>query len=157
LVFPDEMILPAEAIKEMIRVGVDPVGIQVEGRAVTFHYSNGAWMRTALILGEWPDLAKVLNVEHNCIPFPDGFFEAVKRLDVFTTKENHIHLRSGILATSASEGDGALIELEGFEGVGTHFLPQLAKLDGVATTIDFSTWPRPCLFFGDMLRGAIIG
>lgn len=157
LVFPTEMILPAEMVKEMIRVGVDPVGIQVEQRAVTFHYPNGAWMRSGLIEGEWPDLARVLDVESSCRPFPEGFFEGVHRLDAFTSKENHIFLRGGIIATSAAEGDGALVELEDFGGIGCHFLSQMVKLEGVATSIDFSAWPRPCPFFGDMLRGAVVG
>lgn len=157
LVFPDELTIPAEAVKEMIRVGADPVGIQLEERAVTFHYENGAWLRTALVVGEWPDLARVLNAEHNAAPIPEGFFDAVRRLDAFTTKENHIFLRGGVIATSQSEGDGALMELDDFGGIGCHFLAQMVKLDGIATSIDFSTWPRPCLFFGELLRGAIIG
>lgn len=157
LVFPDPMILPSKAVKEMIRVGVDPVGIQVEERAVTFHYENGAWLRTALIFGEWPDLAKVLDVECNAEPLPEGFFEAARRLDVFTSKENHIYFKDGAIATSQHEGTGALVELEGFEAEGCFFLAQLLKLEDVATTVDFGAWPRPCLFFGDMLRGAIMG
>lgn len=157
LVFPDELILPAEAVKEMIRIGAEPVGVQLESAAITFHYESGAWIRTALIIGEWPDLAKVLNVEHNCQPMPEGFFDAVRRLDAFTTKENHIFLRGGTIATSRHEGDGALMELDDFGGIGCHLLPQIVKLEGIADTIDFSAWPRPCLFFGDVVRGAIIG
>lgn len=155
--FPSEFTLPAEAVKEMVRVGIDPAGIQVSERSVTFHYPNGSWIRSALNVGEWPDLVKVLNIEHNCQPVPEGFFEAVKRLDAFTTKENHLFFRGGVIATSATEGDGALMELDDFGGIGCHFLVHMIKLDGIATSIDFSTWPRPCLFFGDLCRGAIIG
>lgn len=157
LVFPDQMILPSSAIKEMIRVGEDPVGIQIEERAVTFHYESGAWLRTALIFGDWPDLSKVLDVETNCIPFPEGFFEGARRLDAFTSKENHVYFRGGVIATSQHEGDGALVELDDFGGDGCFFLEQLLKLEGVAESLDFSAWPRPCVFFGDMLRGAIMG
>lgn len=157
LVFPDPMILPSKAVKEMIRVGVDPIGIQVEERAVTFHYENGAWLRTALIHGEWPDLGKVLDVESDPKPIPEGFFEAARRLDVFTSKENHIYFRGNIIATSPHEGVGALMEVDGFDEEGCFFLSQLLKLEDVAETADFGSWPRPCLFFGDMLRGAIIG
>lgn len=157
IIFPSPLTIPAEAIKEMIRIGIDPTGIQLEERAVTFHYPNGAWLRTALFSTEWPDLARVLDVPSAAVPFPAGFFDAVTRLDAFTTKENRLYLRGNIVATSAHEGDGALVELDDFGGIGCHFLGMMAKLDGVATTIDFSLWPGPCLFFGDMLRGAIIG
>lgn len=154
--FP-ELVIPAEAIKEMIRIGHDPESIQIEERAVTFNYANGAWLRTALIAGDWPDLAAVLNKDCEALPFPDGFFDAVNRLDAFTSEGNRLYLRGGIVATSDTEGDGALVELDDFGGIGIHFLEQMAKLDGVATSIDFGMWPAPCLFFGDLLRGAIIG
>lgn len=157
MVFPTPMTIPAEAIKEMIRIGTDPVGIQLEERAVTFHYPNGAWLRTALFSTEWPDLSRVLDKEHNAVPFPDGFFDAVTRLDAFTGKENRLYLRPGVVATSPHEGDGALVEIDGLTDEGIHFLGMMAKLSGVATSIDLSLWPSPCLFFGDMLRGAIIG
>lgn len=155
--FPTPMTIPAEAIKEMIRIGVDPIAIQLEARAVTFHYPSGAWLRTALFSTEWPDLSKVLDVPSLPKPVPEGFFEAVKRLDAFTTKEDRLFLRGGIVATSEHDGDGALVELDDFGGIGCHFLGVMAKLNGVATSIDFTMWPAPCLFFGDMLRGAIVG
>lgn len=155
--FPARVTIPAEAIKEMIRIGSDPVAVQIEERAVTFHYSSGAWLRTALFSSEWPDLSKVLDRPHDAKPLPEGFFEAVQRLDAFTTKENRLHLRGGTLATSPNDGEGALVELDDFGGTGCHHLSQVAKLDAVATSIDFAQWPSPCLFFGDMLRGAIVG
>lgn len=157
MMFPTPMTIPAEAIKEMIRIGTDPTGIQLEARAVTFHYPNGAWLRTSLFSSEWPDLSRVLDKPSNAAPFPDGFFDAVTRLDAFTGKENRLYLRPGIVATSPHEGDGALVEIDGLADEGVHFLGMMAKLAPVATSIDLSLWPSPCLFFGDMLRGAIIG
>lgn len=157
LVFPSPLTIPAEAVKEMLRIGIDPVGIQLEERAVTFHYPSGAWLRTSLFSTEWPDLARVLDVDHNAAPFPEGFFDGIKRLDAVTGKDNRLYLRGGIVATSPHDDDGALIELNDFNGIGCHFLGQMTRLEGVATTIDFSMWPGPCLFFGGMLRGAIIG
>lgn len=151
------MILPAEAVKEMLRIKIEPTAMQLEAGAVTFHYPNGAWLRAQLFDAAWPDLSKVLDREHNAKPFPEGFFDGVDRLSAFVDKTNRLHLRGGTLATSAHEGDGAVVELDDFGGIGCHFLTQMRELDGVATSIDFSMFPSPCLFFGDMLRGAIIG
>jgi hypothetical protein len=33
----------------------------------------------------------------------------------------------------------------------------LELLDGVAEKVDFSAWPSPAMFYGGMLRGAIVG
>ncbi len=157
MAFPSQLIIPSMAITEMLRIKVEPTGIQVEERAVTFHYPSGAWLRTAVVDGEWPDLSRILDQPHGAAPIHPELFDAVKRLDAFTEKDNRIFLREGIVATSATEGDGALVELPGFAGVGCHHLTELLKLDEVATHIDWTTWPGPCLFFGGMMRGAIIG
>ena len=36
-------------------------------------------------------------------------------------------------------------------------LDMLKLLEGVAKQVDFSTYPAPCMFYGERLRGAIIG
>lgn len=155
--FPVPMTIPAEAIKEMIRIKVDPIGIQVEERAVTFHYPNGSWLRTQLAEGDWPDLTVVLDRESEQKPLPEGFEDALGRLAGFTGKENRLYLRGNIVATSDTEGVGALVELDDFGGVGIHFISEMLKVAEIAETIDFGQWPSPCMFYGDMLRGAIVG
>lgn len=156
-VFPVELTLPADAAKEMLRIGVEPISVQACERSVTFHYPNGAWLRTAHATDPWPDLSRVLDNPSEARPFVDGFFKAMDDLAAFKGKTDHLYLRGGTLATSPHEGDGATVDLDDFSGVGCHFLSQAAKLDGIATSIDFTLYPGPCLFFGDMLRGAIIG
>jgi len=156
-VFPVELTVPADAVNEMVRIGVEPVSVQATERSVTFHYPNGAWLRTAHATDPWPDLSRVLDNPSNAVPFVDGFFKGVDDLAAFKGKEDRLYLRGGTLATSMHEGDGATVDLDDFGGIGCHFLSQTAKLDGIATSIDFTLYPGPCLFFGTMLRGAIIG
>jgi hypothetical protein len=155
--FPVPLCLPSDAVKEMLRIGVEPVSMQQDTNAVTFHYASGAWLRTAVGALEWPNLSKVLDRPSTQKPIPEGFFEAVHRLAKLADKTGRIWLRGGTLATSADEGEGALVELPDFGGVGLYFVGQLASLDGVAETIDLSLYPSPCLFFKGPLRGAIIG
>lgn len=157
LIFPTPLVLPASAVKEMIRIGVDPSHIQLEERAVTFHYASGAWLRTSTGSTEWPDLERVLS--NTCAPqaFPHEFFDSVRQLDAFADKTNRLYMRGGTIATHEHEGIGACVDLDDFGGIGCHYLKQMANLEGIATSIDFSTYPGPCLFFGDRLRGAIIG
>jgi hypothetical protein len=157
LTFPTPMTIPSEAIKEMLRIGIEPTDIQLEANAVTFHYATGAWLRTQLNSIEWPDLSRVLDRDSAAVPIPVGFFDAVNRLDAFMDKSNRLHIRGGTLATSEIEGEGAAVDLDDFGGAGCHNLKQVAKLDSIATHMEFSAEPRPCLFFGNMLRGAIIG
>lgn len=155
--FPVEVTLPSDAVKEMLRIGIEPVSVQACERSVTFHYADGSWLRTAHATDPWPDLSRVLDNPSEPVPFPAGFFDGVGRLAGFTEKSDRLYLRGGTISTSMHDDDGATVELDDFGGVGCHYLSQTAKLEGVASTIDFTLFPGPCLFFGDMLRGAIIG
>ncbi len=156
-VFPRDINVPAEAVKEMIRIGLEPTHMQIEERAVTFHYASGAWLRTALGITEWPDLGKVLDRPCNPIPIPAGFFEGTRKLDAFADKTNRIYFRGGTLSTTETEGEGACYDLEDFGGVGCHYIKQVLALEGVAQTLDFKMFPSPCIWFGNMVRGAIVG
>ena len=156
-VFPIDINIPAEAVKEMIRIGLEPTHMQLEERAVTFHYSTGAWLRTGLGAIEWPDLGRVLDRPCDAKMIPPAFFDGARKLDAFADKTNRLYLRGGTLATHEQEGEGAAVDLPDFGGVGCHYLKQMVALEGVAVTIDLSLYPGPCTFYGDMLRGAIVG
>lgn len=156
-VFPSNINIPAEAVKEIIRIGIEPSHVQLDDRSVTFHYPNGAWIRTGLGVTEWPDLAKVLERSCNPKPIPHGYFDALRRLDAFADKSNQFFMRGGTIATHNIEGEGACVDLDDFGGIGSYLIKQMAHLDGVAVWIDFSLYPGPCIFYGNMIRGAIIG
>jgi hypothetical protein len=157
VVFPSPINLPAQAIAEMLRIGEEPVSMQPEHNAITFHYASGAWLRTSLLATDWPDLSRVLDQECAPLPVHSGLFEAVKRLDAFIEKAGRLYFRGDVVATSPNEGEGALAELPGLNVEGCYHLAQMARLEGLATTIDLSRYPAPALFFGDMVRGAIVG
>lgn len=157
VVFPSPINLPAQAIKEMLRIGEEPVSMQPEAGAITFHYANGAWLRTSLLATDWPDLARVLDQGCTPVPVHPEFFDAVRRLDAFIEKAGRLYLRGDIVATSPHDGEGALAELVGLNLEGCYHLAQMARLEGLADTIDLSRYPAPALFFGGMLRGAIVG
>lgn len=155
--FPVPVNVPSVAIKEMLRIGEDPVAMQPERGAITFHYANGSWLRTSLLQTDWPDLSAVLDKPSTQMPFPPTFFDAVARLDAFAGKENRIYLRDGRVATSTEEGDGALVEVPELVANGCFHVSQVVALGEVAQTIDWSQYPAPCLFFGENVRGVIAG
>lgn len=157
VVFPSPINVPAQAVKEMLRIGEEPVSMQPEAGAITFHYANGAWLRTSLLATDWPDLSRVLDQECTPTPIHPGFFEAVHRLDAFIEKAGRLFLRGDVVATSAHDGEGALAELPGLNAEGCYHLAQMAKLEGLVETIDLTRHPSPALFFGGMMRGAIVG
>ena len=63
----------------------------------------------------------------------------------------------GKVQTHDDEEEGGHMDLVGSTMQGIYSLDMLILLKGVAQQADFTTWPKPCLFFGGMIRGAIVG
>lgn len=149
--------LPRMAVRELLRIGTEPVGAQFDETSVTFHYPEGRWLRTQLLPSDWPDLTRVLNVEASPQPFPPGIFPAIAKLKPFADKLRRVYFRDGQACTHEAEGEGASASVEGLAHAGVYNADMLELLDGVAHSVDFSLYPRPCPFQGERLRGVIIG
>lgn len=81
--FPVEVNIPATAIKELLRVKEDPIGIQINDYSITFHFEGERWLRSNVSSLDWPDLAPLLDRETTQQPFPEGFFEALEDISSF--------------------------------------------------------------------------
>lgn len=151
--------LPRAAVKEMLRIGQPPVRAQVDTTSITFHYEGGRWLRTQLLSTEWPDLSRVLDggTDLQPVPVPDKLFDGLHTIKPFADKLNRVLIKPGVLSTHETEGEGSTYEIEGFDHTGIYSIEMLELLSGVAKTADFSRYPKPCYFFGDRLRGAIVG
>jgi hypothetical protein len=91
--FPENLTIPLWAVDEMIRIGSEPVGFGIgytadnEMNAVTFHYSDGLWLKAHLISQDFPDgVAKVFDdaPDFDSLPeIPDGLQAAIERITPF--------------------------------------------------------------------------
>lgn len=155
--FPVEVNIPKLAVQELVRIGEEPCRLQICENSVTFHYESGRWLRTQTYCTQWPDMGKVLNREANPIPFPEGFFTSIQDIAHFTDELERVFFMGSYLTTTPEEGLGASVELEGLPESGVYHYKQLLLLEGLAKTIDLTQYPAPSLFFGDGLRGAVVG
>lgn len=149
--------LPRAAVKEILRINQPPIDAQYDDTSVTLHYEGGRWLRTQLLPADWPDLAKVLDQPHNAQPLDTRLFEGLEVIKPFADKLNRVLFREDGMHTHTGEGEGASYAVENLAVDGAYNIDMLELLNGAAQTVDFTTYPKPCLFFGDRLRGAIIG
>lgn len=156
--FPCELNIPLPAIKEMLRIREAPLTAQIADGNVTFHYSGDRWLRTQLYsLREWPDLGKYLNVPNEPTAIHEELFTGLEVLKPFVSPMGSVFINNGVITTHIDESEGASYEVPGMINEGVFNIEMLALLKGVATHVDWTLYPRPCLFNGGMLRGAIIG
>ena len=155
---PMDVNIPRSAVLELIRIGEEPTHMQLTDNSVTFHFSGNRWLRTQTYSTEWPDLSRILDEESNQVNIPTDLFEAVTDLSPFVDDLGRIFFTEGKVSTlQGEEGSGAIVEVEGIPAEGCYHFKQLLLLEKAIKTIDFSTYPAPCLFRGDFIRGAIIG
>lgn len=155
--FPMQVCIPRDAVREIVRINEAPVKVQGDERSLSFHYEDGRWIRTALLNSAWPDLQKVLNRECNPEPINEKLFEALEDIKPFVDKLERVYITGDTVATTIEDNEGAGVEVEGLGMEGVYSRSMLQLLQGTAKTADFSLYPNPCMFFGDRLRGAIIG
>jgi hypothetical protein len=155
--FPYEIVIPADFVKAVIKVNEKPTRAQVTDSSLSFWFSNDRWLRTQLVVDGWPtNLDKIFRESEYAKPLPDGFFPALEKLRPFMSERGQVYIFPDKLATSQTEGDGASVDIE--TGITALFhLEQLQLLQSVMHRIDLSSYPSPSPFFGNKLRGVIVG
>lgn len=155
---PHVVNIPGPAIREVLRLKEAPVALQIDDNSITFHFESERWVRTQLFATDWPDLEKILSMPSNPSPIDERIFVSMEKIKAFLEKDRKVVFQKDSVSTTAdSESDGGFVALSGSDMTGVYSWDMLMLLKGVATSADFSTYPSPCMFFGDRLRGAIVG
>ena len=151
--------LPAQTVREILRINDVPIDFQLTDTSITFHYEGNRWLRSQLFsVAEWPDLTKVLDKESNPVEIDPEIFSGLETLKPFVDKLGRVIFKGdGTITTHKDEAEGASYEVPGFNSTGIYSLEMLMLLEDRVEMIDWSLYPKPCLFFGQRLRGAIIG
>ena len=154
---PKPINIPRDAIREMLRINEPPVSMQMTDNSVTFHYSGERWLRTQLLSTTWPDLSPILDKESSPINLDPKVFEALATIKPFMDGIGRVYFKDGNIRTHLDENEGASYDVENFPFIGIYTSENLMNLKDSVKTIDWSTYPKPCLFFGERLRGALVG
>lgn len=155
--FPVTINVPKSAINELIRIGEEPEQLQVSENRITFHFSGGRWLCSQTYSTEWPDLSKILNMDSKQHEIPPQLASCLENLLPFTDKMERVVFSNGKVSTAETEDEGASYDIESITMDACFNAKHLLSVLSVAESIDFTSYPAPCLFRGDNIRGAIIG
>ena len=162
--FPVIANIPRDAIAELVRLKVEPVAIQADAYAVTFHLPGNAWFACSVLKHEWPDTQTVFaNAAKYSGPFVSGdglerLLEAVAKLEGFTGPLGAVYFHKGSVSTVPEGETGTVVECPESPGAGVFRADQIAALRGVVDRVGFGNYPLPVpLFGGGLLRGVMSG
>jgi hypothetical protein len=152
--------IPHNAVREIIRIGLDPISLQTDGRSLTLWYGDGKWLRTQLVQDAWPvDRFKdMLNSADptGCVDADPALFAALDRLKPFmVAKSKKILLLGDRVSTHEEDGIGASQDVPGLPARAAFDRDMLALVGSVATTLDLAAYPA--VFYTSRLRGVIMG
>lgn len=159
--FPFKVVIPLFAIREMLRIKEEPVAMQLTALSATFHYPGGRWLRTQLVSNAWPNVSAMLaQFAPGRIgqPVSNDFWEALDTIAPFTDKFACVYFEGNTVSSHPpGEPQGAAVEVpdEALTGIYSHKMMSL--LQPVAKKIDFSAYPGKVSWYGDNLRGLIMG
>jgi hypothetical protein len=156
--FPRDICIPEPAVQELLRLKETPIAVQISAQALTFHFEGDRWLRAQAYATDWPPVEEMLdkNQAEAVATVDDGFFTKVAELTPFTDDLNRLYFKDGRISTHPIEDSGASMECS-MAQVGIFNAKQILLLEGLATNIDFSSYPRPSIFYGENVRGLLVG
>ncbi len=155
---PFPICIPKAAVKEMIRIGEPPVEALIKENSISFMYEGGRWIRAQqLDAAHWPDVRRILDQPSNPLAINDSIFEGLKIIKPFADKMGRAIFRSNVMSTHEDLTEGASFDIHNPVPDAIYSIEMLMLLENTAKSVDWTAYPKPCAFFGDSVRGAIIG
>jgi DNA polymerase III sliding clamp (beta) subunit (PCNA family) len=145
------VILPGFALDELIRLGVEPEAATLGERSVTFLLPGGAWLRTSLVEGEWPDVEPMFHpVGAGAVPAAP-VLAAARRVRPFCTDDKFPVIVLDEEGVATEEGEMSA-RVEGFTLPPLRWHADTLELIlGVSRLVDFTA--SPVTWEGDGING----
>lgn len=167
-VFPVVCVIPRLAVKELLRIKQPPVSVQATENSMTFHFGDGCWLRTQLIEPKWPDIEKIITKSEegsNPYQLEPSLFDALEKIKPFAERDVKVYIENSLCRTHVVELDGASALFKEHQTLGVYNIDLLMQLKGLATewdasrynVLDYRGLPSPIVFYGEGLRGVIVG
>lgn len=161
--FPSVVNVPFFAIDEIIWIEDEIHSLQIGKDSVTFHYSDGKWIKSPLLSLDWPDVRGLMAKswqDAQLAAITEDFRKSCGKLAKLSEDDlPRIFFRDGELSTrpgGLADG-GAIIEIAGLPTKGCYNAKLLNVMLASATKIDFTKYPAPIPFASGNLRGVMMG
>lgn len=156
---PPDLFVPKIFTAAVCKIKLPLVGFGFTlGRSVTFHFQGGAWIKTQLYEDKFPAVASIINsaVELHPNGITPELFDAIATIADFSD-DGTATLGNGCVASTANENANAKYTLEGLPGNLTLVGEQAKMIAPYVTSIDLTSHNDRAFFFGDKMRGVIMG
>jgi len=155
-----EITIPKKAIIEICKYGKQIDHVLIDDDMIYFMYSDERWIAAKLLVADCPDFARV--VDRPSVPhsLPVDFWEALEVLR-FSDEAGKMTLETGLISAGEIASNSVPVATMDcsdlvLEGRCLFNINHFIKLKNILETIELKAG-QPCLFFGQEIRGAIVG
>lgn len=160
---PPAMVLPKLFTAAVVKVSKPIVGFGFSWNAdctkvksVTFWFEGGAWIKTQCYEDAWPSIDHIINHPSHPSPVLAGLFEAIDAVQHFND-DKFVTFAENKVMSHDTTAFGAQYEVKGLQG-GLKFDSKLIKMVApFIKQIDLTTYDNRAFFFGDNVRGVVMG
>lgn len=151
------VIIPVEAINEVLRVGSEPECLGIGERTICFYYPENSYIKSITHDStKFPNIAPILD---KCVSAPveldEAIFTHIKALIPFADNWGTVHFKDGAIATSKQEGQGASLADVVPVDWDISFIASMFNLCAKSSKIAMSE--KAGYFFGENYRGIVVG
>lgn len=157
-----DVVLPVQAVDELLRIGLEPTHVVVDAQSCTFYLPGDVWLRTALIAAPWPDAAGTLKAAFagaRLRAAPTArWVQAVEAVRPFCPDAKHevVVLEGRTIKTLEGETSAEMEEEARFPTRCSFHIDPLLSVLRVATHLDLSRYPRVA-WRGRGVEGMLLG
>lgn len=155
------VILPRSFCAAVVKVKSPLVGFGWnDGRSVTFHFEDNSWIKTQLYTEGYPEGARtIMNIASQPVAVPETFFNAVSAVANFSEDGSVIIENGQVLGLHEHSAVSALYEVKDLLAptrckFNADYIMQVSDL---IKSYDLTTDPKRLIWFGDNVRGMIMG
>lgn len=149
---PSGLIIPKETIKALRTRDSDLTEFGFSNESVTFYFADGSFIKTGLLVGSFPNYARLLDQQSNQQPVPPDFWTGLRAILDFSS-DGTVYFSDAALETHEGE-KGAKYKVQGITKGPIYNGSRLKPLENYAKTIDFYH-DRGAMFLGDKVRGIV--
>lgn len=152
-----ELLLPKNAVQELLRIDEVPHKALVNDAHATFFFSGDRWLLTRLYTATWPDVAQMLASvpTWNTHPVAEDFYASITTLSTLATDRSFVRFTADAMVVDDEERVVCEMAHSGADVEYIYPLTYLKMLEGIADAFDFG--PTPALWTGHQMRGVLLG
>jgi DNA polymerase III sliding clamp (beta) subunit (PCNA family) len=157
--FPGRVNVPGRAVREILRIKDNPTHMQLSETRLTFHYEDSRWVSTNLYEPQWPPTKDLLDkfLSNNTAALPEEFWPALEQIAPFADDLERVYFFGDHMSTSPSPDlEGTTVACK-CPATGIFNVKQILALKDQFNVAGFDSYPAPVPFFGNAVRGIIVG